>query len=77
MTVVILLVNFVISYCVQMDPRVPSGCSGGGGGGIHAPDLACTNMVIKRMAAEHVGLYFMFLAPPPPPKFLDPHLLTA
>ena len=28
------------------------------------------------MAAEHGGLNFMFLAPPPPPKFLEPLLMA-
>ena len=28
----------------------------------------------KKMTAECGGLYFMFLAPPPSPKFLDPLL---
>ena len=29
----------------------------------------------KKLAAEHSGLYFMFLAPPPPLKFLDPQMI--
>ena len=49
-----------------------SGSKGGGKGG--HPPLARKNR-LKKMAAEHSGLYCMFISPPYP-KFLDPLLVA-
>ena len=50
---------------------LPSSGSMGVGGGQGTMPVKNSH---KKMAAEHGGLYLMFLAPPPP-KFLDPLLL--
>ena len=71
------------NHVTSLNQSRPSSCgfssgSKEGAKGAMPPPSRLVKIGQKKMAAERSGLYFMFLAPPPPSlKFLDPLLSLA